>query len=234
MKNYIIIFKLIITTIYFATDFILKYLFFGKDYFFPISRKWAKKILKNANVKLIIIGVENIDENAKYIFVANHSSLMDIPALLSCIKNNCRIIYKKELEKIPIFGNALKRSTFIGIQRDNASNAMESIKNAIETIKAGDSVIIFPEGTRSVDGNLNEFKRGAMMLAIKSNKPIVPVTIIGANKVLPYKSKIFNSGEIKIIIGEPIYLKENMNKLDEKLILSNIRLEIENNLKDNK
>jgi len=231
MKNYFIILKLITTTIYYATIFIIKYLFFGKDYFFPISRKWSKKILKNSNVRLNIIGKENINVNEKYIFVANHSSLMDIPALLSSIENNCRIIYKKELEKIPIFGNALKRSTFIGIQRDNAANAMESIKNAIETIKGGDSVIIFPEGTRSVDGNLNEFKRGAMMLAIKSNKPIVPVTVVGANKVLAYKSKYFNSGEIKIIIGKPIYLKESMTKVEEKSILSSVRNEIEQNLK---
>lgn len=231
MKNYFIILKLMSTTVVYATKFIVKFIFFGKDYFFPISRAWAKKILINARVHLEIIGKEKIEDNEKYIFVANHSSLMDIPTLLSALDNNCRIIYKKELEKIPIFGYALKKSTFIGIQRDNAANAMESIKNAIEKIQGGDSLIIFPEGTRTVDGNLNEFKRGAMMLAVKSNKPIVPVTILGANKILANKSKIFNPGKITVIIGEPIFLKESMSKLEEKSILKSIRDEIENNLK---
>lgn len=228
------LFKIILITIYEATVFLLNLPIKGKKYYFYKSRLWSKRLLNAANINLVSEGLEKINPKENYVFISNHTSLLDIPSVLGTLENDIRIIYKKELQKIPIFGLALKKSPFICIDRDNVKNAMESLKQAIEAVKTGESVLIFPEGTRSLDGNLGEFKRGALMLAIKSGKPIVPITIIGAFEKLPAKSSKLKSGEIKVIIGEPINLNPEMNKAEEKEILDNLKAWINQNLLNNK
>lgn len=228
------LFKIILITVYDATIFLLNLPIKGKKYYFAKSRRWSKRLLSAANINLFSEGLEHINPNENYIFISNHSSLLDIPSVLGTLNNDIRIIYKKELQKIPIFGFALKKSPFICIDRDNVKNAMDSLKLAIEAVKTGESVLIFPEGTRSATGELGEFKRGAMMLAIKSGKPLVPITIIGAFEKLPAKSSDLKSGDIKVIIGKPIILNPGMNKVEEKLILDNLKNWINQNLLDNK
>ena len=226
--------KIIIITVIDASIFLINIPIKGINYYFYKSKIWSKRLLKAAKIKLITIGSENINPNESYVFISNHTSLLDIPSVLGGLNNNIRIIYKKELQKIPIFGYALKKSPFICIDRDNVKNAMDSLKQAIEAVKTGESVLIFPEGTRSLTGELGEFKRGAMMLAIKSGKPIVPLTIIGAFENLPAKSSKLKNGDIKVIVGKPVILKPEMNKTDEKEVLDNLRNWINDTLLANK
>lgn len=226
--------KIIIITVIDATIFLLNIPSKGINYYFYKSKIWSRRLLKAADIKLTVIGLENINPNGSYVFISNHTSLLDIPAVLGGLNNDIRIIYKKELQKIPIFGYALKRSPFICIDRDNVKNAMDSLKQAIEAVKTGESVLIFPEGTRSTTGELGEFKRGAMMLAVKSGKPIVPITIIGAFENLPSKSSTLKSGDIKVIVGRPVILTPDMSKADEKVILDNLRNWINDNLLEHK
>lgn len=177
-------------------------------------RAWAKRLLFFAGVKVRTVGLENINRNQSYIFVANHSSYFDIPSVFVAIPNNVRIMYKKELEKIPIFGLFLKKSDFIPIEREEISSARASLNKALELIQKDISVLIFPEGTRSIDGKLQQFKRGAMVLAIRSGKPIVPVAIVGAHSILPRGKFFFRTGAITVVIGKPIEISPNAGKTE--------------------
>lgn len=214
--------KIIFITLWQVSQFIFFLPFKGKKLYFYQSQKWSRKLLKSAKITVKTSGnYDKVNWDKSYIFLSNHSSLIDIPVMLSVLKLNCRIVYKKELLKVPIFGFGLKLSPFIGVDRENAKKAMESLKQAVEAVKEGESVLIFPEGTRSQDGRLGEFKRGAMVLATKSGKPVIPVCINGAFDKLPLGRNKLKSGEVELIFGEEVVFepgltkKEELEKLDE-------------------
>ena len=200
------------------------------DYFHNTAKKWANKILKIAGVVTKIEGLEKIIPNESYVFVSNHLSLFDIPVLQSALPCNFRIVYKKELEKVPFFGYVLAKSPYIGIVREDSKDAMKGIKQAIEDFQKGASVLLFPEGTRSVDGKLQNFKRGAFMLAAKSRKPLVPITLIGTNKIMPKGKLYFVQGEVRVIIHDPIAPPEVSSKVYELEIQNKVYEIIKNSL----
>ncbi|MGQ9818396.1 MAG: lysophospholipid acyltransferase family protein [Candidatus Kapaibacteriales bacterium] len=198
---------------------------------FQHYRGWAERILFIAGVKIKAIGLEKLEGNKSYVFVANHSSYFDIPAVFVAIPQQMRIMYKKELEKIPFFGWYLRASDFIPVEREDNSSARVSLLKAIKLIRENISVLLFPEGTRSPDGALQNFKRGAFLLALKSGKELVPLTIVGSHKLLPRGKVYFSSGFIKVIIGEPINVTSFRSRdLLDSLIVQ-IRDEILKNLK---
>lgn len=197
--------------------------------FFKYSKLWSFKVLKLAGINVQITGNNELNPNDIYVFVANHSSMLDIPLLLGYLPGNVAIIYKQELEKIPVFGKSLERSPFIGINRSNPRASMESIKKAVESIHSGISVIIFPEGTRSLDGSLIEFKRGAFMLAARSGKPIVPVTIKGSSKLLPSGKFKFSGGKIEIHFSN-IINNRTSSPLEEKKLMKEVQRIIQDEL----
>lgn len=199
--------------------------------FHKVAKQWGDKILKIANVHLEVIGKENLDEQGNYVFTANHASMFDIPISMLAIDNPFRIIYKQELERIFIFGSVMKKSPYIPIIRENSKNAMAGVQQAIEAVKNGTSVLIYPEGTRSEDGNLGEFKRGGFMLASRSGKPIVPVTIVNSVNILPKGQLDFKGGKVKVIIDNPIEIPENITKKEEVELMAQVREIIDNNLK---
>lgn len=152
------------------------------------SKIFSKTMLRIAGVKLEISGLENINRKEKYIFVSNHLSYFDIPVLISAIPNNLRFIYKKSIAYVPFFGWAVYLGGYVPVDRSNARSGFEAIKKAESIIKnKGLSFIIFPEGTRSIDGNLGNFKRGAFMLASEAKEKITPVSIVGSDKILAKK-----------------------------------------------
>ncbi|MCX6153604.1 MAG: lysophospholipid acyltransferase family protein [Candidatus Kapabacteria bacterium] len=201
---------------------ILLYMAFSSNQslFHRYSRIWSSIILKISGVKLEIIGAELLNPNEKYIYVANHSSLFDIPVLLAGLNDSVRIMYKKELENIPIFGWGLRKSPFISIVREDPRNAMAGIEKALESISTGDSIIVFPEGTRSLDGKPQTFKRGAFMLAARAAKPIVPISLIGTFSVFDKPNKIFHPTTVKIILHKPIPPNPNSSSVDEKRLMA--------------
>jgi len=202
--------------------------------FYKHSRQWSKKLLKIIGIKVEIISGDPIPIDKSYIYVSNHASLTDIPILLASINDNIRIMYKKELEKIPIFGWGLRRSPFIPVVRQQARKAMASLEDALVSFKEGGSVLVFPEGTRSSDGTLGSFKRGAFFLAIQSGKPIVPVTVVGSSKILPSGKYIFNKGKVKLIIGSPISINSNApSKQEERQLMNDVYNIIQKNLANN-
>ncbi len=174
---------------------------------------WARKIITSLRIKVNLTGAELLNKDDNYVYIANHSSLIDIPVLVHTLNDNIRIIYKKELEKIPFFGYGLKYSPFIAVSRDGGKEAMKTLQEGIAAMKENKSILIFPEGTRSKDGTLGEFKRGAFLMAEKAGKKIVPVTVKNTNKILPKGESKFKKGvEVSVIISPPMELPEVANK----------------------
>ncbi|MCX7737643.1 MAG: 1-acyl-sn-glycerol-3-phosphate acyltransferase [Candidatus Kapabacteria bacterium] len=222
---------MVLITVYDSIIVLFNTFFNSKKYsFFEHSRKWSRRLLKFSGVKLNIIGLDNVNTNQTYIFISNHSSLFDIPVLFLSIPVNARIIYKKELEKIPVFGYMLKKSPLIPVQREDPRKAFESIQQSIDSIKEDVSVIIFPEGTRSRSGELGEFRRGAFNLATRSGKLIIPITIIGTNRIIPKGKLSISTGEVTVIFSPPIKPPQNPTAKEEKEMMKLTRNIIAMNL----
>ena len=172
-----------------------------------VANLWAKILLLICNIKVTVIGTENLLHGKPQIFMANHQSDFDILIALAYIPVQFRWIAKKELFNIPFFGAAMRSAGYIEIDRHNREKAMQSLDEAELRIQKGKSIMTFPEGTRSREGELKAFKQGAFHLAIKSGVPIVPVSIIGSGRIMPKRSVKIKSGQIKLVIGEPIEVK---------------------------
>jgi 1-acyl-sn-glycerol-3-phosphate acyltransferase len=193
-----------------------------------IAKIWTNSILLAAGVKLHVEGLEKIDPRKSYIFIGNHQSHFDVLSVFSALPLTVRFMAKKELFKIPVFGWSLYASGTIRIDRSNRERAIKSMNNALDRIKRGVSVVVFPEGTRSEDGKIREFKKGGFVLAIKGGIPIVPVSISGSRFILPKNTLRIKPGEIKIIINDPIQTDQFGYQEREKLSLDVRRIIVEN------
>jgi 1-acyl-sn-glycerol-3-phosphate acyltransferase len=201
--------------------------------FHTLARFWAYGTLKVCGVRVIVEGKENVDFSRSYIYVSNHASQFDIPAVVAAIPDQIRIVYKKELEKIPIFGWGLKYGkTYIGIDRGRGQDAIQSLEKAASRIRNGASVLLFGEGTRSPDGKLQQFKRGPFNLAMRAGVPIVPVAINGSYKILPKHSFRIRPGTITLVLSSPIKPPVNEGKEAELKLRDEVRAAIERNLKE--
>ncbi|MDP4198760.1 MAG: lysophospholipid acyltransferase family protein [Bacteroidota bacterium] len=180
----------------------------GRTYL-VIARLWSKGILLLFGVRLRVRGAENIEAGHHYVYVSNHTSFMDIPALLAAINNNIRLTYRSTLTRTPIWGWALRMGPFLMIDRSNAAQAQRTLTKAMETIKSGASIQLFPEGTRSYDGKMHPFKRGAFSLAYAAHTAIIPVALIGTHESLPRNQIMPNWGKpMEVRIGKPIFPRE--------------------------
>lgn len=184
-----------------------------------VARPWARSILWVCGIKVRTEGRENLDARLPRIYMTNHQSYFDIFALLAFLPVDFKFILKQELMKIPLLGFAMRRARYIGIEREDPRKAVQSIIKAAERIRNGASVVIFPEGTRSIDGKLQPFKRGGFNLALRSGCDIVPVTISDSYRIVPKGSLKINKGSFGIHIGKPIsakgYDKRNVTQLME-------------------
>jgi 1-acyl-sn-glycerol-3-phosphate acyltransferase len=182
-----------------------------------VANLWGKILLLICNTKVEVIGKENILHSKPQIFVANHQSDFDILIALAYIPVQFRWIAKKELFNIPIFGAAMRSAGYIEIDRQNREKALQSLDEAALRIREGKSVMTFPEGTRSRNGEIKPFKQGTFHLAIKSGVSIVPVSIIGSGQIMPKRSLKISSGKVKLVIDKPIdvknYTLENRQEL---------------------
>jgi len=182
-------------------------------------RIWARTLIRLAGIKVRVVGAENLDPQATYVFAGNHTSQLDIYSFQASCPHDFRWIAKKELFRIPIFGQAMRKVGFISINRSRGREALKSLFLAAERIAEGSSVLIFPEGTRSKDGILQPFKAGAFLLAIKAGVPVVPIGINNAATLLPKGTLLPHPGEIVIRIGEPIPTDDYRTKDKQDLAL---------------
>lgn len=188
---------------------------------------WGKTLSFIFNIKLVVKGKHNL-QNRNYVFASNHASLIDIPLLLIAVNRYTVFIAKSELSKIPIFKSILDRAGFIFVDRKNNDSAVKSMNNLMDDIKKiPRSVAIFPEGTRTSDGNLLPFKKGAAIFAINTDIPVVPVAISGTYSWS--KKKLFDISQsvISFEFGEPI-TTENYSFDDRDYLTEKIKTNIKN------
>ncbi len=217
--SYFKVFVVLLLSLWYSIRVLINAVLKGKEQnYHDYHKDWARKVLKVAGVKLTIKGLDNLEQGKSYIYTSNHFSLFDIPVIIAAVPDNVRIIYKEELEKVPFFGWGLRAGPYIAVNRSDPRKSMKSIEAAVESISKGDSVIVFPEGTRSPDGSLQDFKRGAFMLASRAAKPIAPIGIINSNNVLPPKSKQISAGGVEVIFGEPIYEHPATKEAEKELL----------------
>lgn len=172
-----------------------------------IAVPWGRTVLRVCNVRVDVVGKENLESETPRIYLTNHQSFFDIFALLAHLGVDFKFVLKQELMRIPVFGFTMRNARYIAIDRSNPRKAIQSMNEAAEKIKTGTSVVVFPEGTRSEDGRLLPFKKGGFILALKSGCELVPVTISGSNRIAFKGSLRINPGRIIMTIGKPISLK---------------------------
>lgn len=167
-----------------------------------LERYWVWFILRASNVRLVTRGMENIEAGRSYIVIANHRSMYDIPVLHYLLGRgrDLRWIGKRELLKVPFLGWAFGLSRHIAIDRDNRARAISALKEAAAGSASGVSFIIMPEGTRSTDGRLLPFKKGGFHLAIDTGLPILPVSIIGSERLLKKGEWWILPGRIEVVV----------------------------------
>jgi 1-acyl-sn-glycerol-3-phosphate acyltransferase len=169
-------------------------------------------------VRVRVTGTERIPPGT-CLFVANHTSSADAPAVVGAIPRRIAILLKKSLFNYPIVGQAFQLAHFIPVDRAKHDSAVGSMEKAIEAMKNGQSFLIYPEGTRSPDGRLQEFKKGAVVMAIKAGVPIVPIACSGAHRVMEKRSLVIRPGEILVEFLEPVdaskFTFEEREKLNE-------------------
>jgi 1-acyl-sn-glycerol-3-phosphate acyltransferase len=169
-----------------------------------LARIWSRLILSLSGVKLTVRTEAPLDPARPYVFMPNHLSTADIWSLFVAVPFPVRMIAKKQLGQIPLFGWAMWAGRFIFIDRESPVSARRSIDEAARRIEAGHSVLIFPEGTRSRSGALGPFKKGGFHLAIAAHAEIVPVGIRGSREVMPRGSARIYPGEIVVQLGAPM------------------------------
>jgi 1-acyl-sn-glycerol-3-phosphate acyltransferase len=190
-----------------------------------LARVWSRAILVAAGVKLTIHTRQPLDPKRPYVFMVNHLSASDIWSLFVAIPFPVRMIAKKQLGLIPFFGWAMHAGRFIFIDRQNPIAARRSIEEARRRIQGGDSVLLFPEGTRSRDGTMGPFKKGGFHLAIAAGAHIVPCAIRGSREVMPRGSMLIYPGAITVEVGEPIST-DGLTDDDRDALLERVRAQI--------
>ena len=169
-----------------------------------LARIWGRMLLAAGLIRVRAEGVERLDPKATYVFVSNHQSLMDIPAILSTLPHQFRFFAKKGLYQVPFVGSHLRRAGHLPVDRSSARASLKSMTEGARIIADhGTSVLLFPEGGRNPVG-LRDFKEGAAYIAIKAGVPVVPMAIVGMREKLPMGSIHVRSGRVAVRIGEPI------------------------------
>lgn len=169
-----------------------------------VGKFWSRINLFFTGVRVRVKGLENIDPGRPYIIMSNHQSYFDVWALIGYMPLQLRWVMKKELRKVPFFGYGCARMGHIYVDRGKSEKAKKSLEAAGEKIRAGASVVFFPEGTRSPDGKLLHFKKGGFVVALAAGAQILPITVNGGSFILPRGTWKNRSGTIVINIHPPM------------------------------
>lgn len=180
-------------------------------YFFP--HWWARLFCALTLVRVTVVGRENIDPNTSYVFVANHQGAYDIFSIYGYLNHQFRWMMKKALEKIPLVGYSCKVSGHIMVDNSTPAATRETLEKAERQLQGGMSLVVFPEGARTWDGKMRQFKRGAYWLAVEFGLPVVPITINGSFDIMPRFKKIPLYGHITLTIHKPIEAVDGVHDL---------------------
>lgn len=195
---------------------------------FSTPKKIAKNIIKKTNSTVVVTGLERIP-NGPVLFVANHQGLFDILLLIGYLDRPVGFIAKEEIKKIPIVNQWMTEMKCVFIDRSNRRTALKVIDDGIASIKSGQSMVVFPEGTRGQGREINPFKSGSLRLATRSGVPIVPLTIDGTYQVFEENRRKIKASHITLTVAEPIY-PEQYEKMKHNQLALNIQGIITDNM----
>ena len=186
-----------------------------------IARLWAAVSMRIAWSPVTVIGGENLRRHPVAVYASNHVSYMDTPALFSALPFQFRILARQSLWKLPFIGWHLRRSGQIPVDTDNRGTATGSLGAALKALKDGMPLVVFPEGGRSKDGQLQPFMSGPAYLALRAKVPLVPIAIVGTYELLPMHTRHYFPQRVRIYVGEPIqttaYSVRQVRELTERL-----------------
>jgi 1-acyl-sn-glycerol-3-phosphate acyltransferase len=169
-----------------------------------IARLWSQMILWTVGAKVQVKGLEKIDISKPQVYVVNHLSAFDIPVLYTHLPFQFRILAKKELFRYPFMGWHLRRSGQIPVVLENPKASVRSLNLAVASIRKGNSLVIFPEGGRSPNGQLQPFMGGAFYAAVKAQVDVVPIVLVGTYEMLKMNSYHIKPGPVQMVVGSPI------------------------------
>ncbi len=208
IRTFWVLFVGFFATFYYAGTTVLRAHFWRKNLHCACdraARRWGEVLLKAAGISVTIEGLENLQTEEPQIVVSNHQSWFDVFALAAHLPVRYRFVAKKELGEIPIFGKAWKSCGHVSVDRGNREAAIASLDQAWREVHEDKlTMVLFPEGTRSPDGKLQPFKKGAFVLAVQGQVPLVPVAIVGSRGIMPKGSFRVRKGVITLRIGPPI------------------------------
>src|SRR5271154_2319652 len=170
-----------------------------------VARVWARSLLLASGIRVTVEGLEHIRPDGSYVLASNHASYMDTPVVMASIPVQFRFLAKRGLFQIPLLGTHLGQAGHIPVPREDPRASVKTMQLAAETIQRRRiSMLVFPEGGRSADGVMHEFKEGAAYIAIRAGVPVVPLAIIGTYDVLPMHSAVVRPGRVRLCILPPI------------------------------
>jgi len=181
------------------------------------ARIWAKFLAFVSGIPVKVEGLSNIPQNEPVIFVSNHQGAMDILFLMAYLPVYFLFIIKKELFKVPFFGWYLKKAGYLSVDRGAGEKAHKMFSQAENVLRSGENILIFPEGTRTLTGQIQSFKRGSLLLAFKAKVKVVPIAIAGSFNIMPPKSIIYRIVPVTIRIGKPVSLEKYGSNYEKAL-----------------
>ncbi len=188
--------------------------------------KWGLKVIGFiSGVKLEVNGIDNVPDDQAVLFVGNHISFFDIIVTYPLMKRPTGYIAKKEIKKVPFLSWWMYFVNCIFLDRKDPRQGLKSVLEASEKIKNGTSIFLFPEGTRSKDGKLAQFKDGGFKIATKAKAPIIPIGIQGTSDILENHFPIIKSGKVIVNFGKPVYTSE-MSKAEQKSLPDLVREQV--------
>jgi 1-acyl-sn-glycerol-3-phosphate acyltransferase len=191
------------------------------DPIYGTGKLGARIALRLAGARLEVHGRDKLPSDRAVVFMANHQSNCDPPALLAVLRP-VLVMVKKEFFRVPILGRGMVARGFIRVDRRNREQALVAVEKGVEALKAGKSFLVFPEGTRSPDGRLQRFKKGVFLMAIRAGAPIVPISVSGGNKIMPKGELAIRPGRVRITFHEPVPT-EGFSVEDRQLIIARVR-----------
>jgi 1-acyl-sn-glycerol-3-phosphate acyltransferase len=179
--------------------------FFGvEDFIFPPAKFGCRVYVRSAGARVHVSGLEHLDRDQAYVFIANHQSNLDPPLLFSYLGHNVGAIAKIELFRIPVMKQGFPLAHVVPIDRSNRERAIESTRRGADELRRGNSLMAFPEGTRTVDGRVKEFKKGVFYMAIGAGVPVVPVVVNDTRLVMRKGEKRVVPGDVYLEILPPV------------------------------
>ncbi|MCG1023158.1 lysophospholipid acyltransferase family protein [Sutcliffiella horikoshii] len=187
-------------------------------------KHWAKTLVKLTGSEIEVIGEEKIPQGP-VLFVSNHQGNFDVPILIGFLQKPLGFISKVEVKKIPLVPRWMEAMNCVFIDRKDRRKAIQSIREGVQTLKDGHSLVIFPEGTRSKGNEMGDFKKGGLRLATDSKVPVVPITISGSYRIMEESKFGFQPAHVRVTVHDPIFLPE-----DEKVDGNQLGMEIQNKI----